>query len=68
MNAILNRGNKLIGAFIRGKSIIKQSEKTICRTYSMSFPSVPTALPGSEWTYKGQVPTEIKVKKNERVS
>jgi DUF971 family protein len=32
----------------------------------MSFPSVPTALPGGDWAYKGQIPTEIKVKKNER--
>jgi hypothetical protein len=73
MNAILHRGNNLIGLLIRTNNVasttnVRQSMWSCkSRWYSMSFPSVPTALPGGDWAYKGQIPTEIKVKKNERV-
>lgn len=71
---MLHRGSRLIGLLTKANRIsyktnhVKQLFNCKIRSYSMTFPSVPTSLPGGEWTYKGQAPTEIKVKKNERVS
>lgn len=74
MNALLHRSTGLLSLIRRTNAVssVNNVRKSMwncrSRSFSASFPSVPTALPGGDWIYKGHTPTEIKVKKNERVS